>query len=88
MKGLDLIDNVNWHVWATGAAALSLLPRATTLAEILDQQRVIHQLRRAQVLHGRVAAGHHMPHVSQRHHPFDSAHCLGSADIPLTSANR
>ena len=35
MKGLDLIDDANWHVWATGAAALSLLPRATTLAEIL-----------------------------------------------------
>ena len=35
MKGLDLIENANWHVWATGAAALSLLPRATMLAEIL-----------------------------------------------------
>jgi hypothetical protein len=34
MKGLDLIDNPNWHAWASGAAALSLLPRATMLAEI------------------------------------------------------
>jgi hypothetical protein len=34
MKGLDLIDNANWHVWAAGAAARSLLPRATMLAEI------------------------------------------------------
>jgi hypothetical protein len=34
MKGLDLIDAVNWRVWTTGAAALSLLPRATMLAEI------------------------------------------------------
>jgi hypothetical protein len=34
MKGLDLIDNANWHAWTTGAAALSLLPRATMLAEI------------------------------------------------------
>jgi hypothetical protein len=34
MKGLDLIENANWHAWTTGAAALSLLPRATMLAEI------------------------------------------------------
>ncbi len=34
MTGLDLIDHPNWHVWTTGAAALSLLPRATMLAEI------------------------------------------------------
>jgi hypothetical protein len=34
MKGLDLIESVNWRVWTTGAAALSLLPRATMLAEI------------------------------------------------------
>ena len=34
MKGLDLIDNANWHAWTSGAAALSLLPRATMLAEI------------------------------------------------------
>jgi hypothetical protein len=35
MKGLDLIDNANWHAWTIGASALSLLPRATMLAEIL-----------------------------------------------------
>jgi hypothetical protein len=34
MNGLDLIENVTWRVWAAGAAALSLLPRATMLAEI------------------------------------------------------
>jgi pRiA4b ORF-3-like protein len=34
MKGLDLIDTVNWHVWTAGAAALALLPRATMLAAI------------------------------------------------------
>ena len=34
MKGLDLIENANWHAWTTGAAALSLLPRATMLAAI------------------------------------------------------
>jgi len=34
MKGLDLIDNADWHVWTTGAAARSLLPGATMLAEI------------------------------------------------------
>jgi hypothetical protein len=34
MKGLDLIDNANWHAWTSGASALSLLPRATMLAEI------------------------------------------------------
>jgi hypothetical protein len=34
MKGLDLIDNANWHVWTTGPAALSLLPGATMLAQI------------------------------------------------------
>jgi hypothetical protein len=34
MNGLDLIDNPDWRIWATGAAALSLLPRATMLAAI------------------------------------------------------
>ena len=34
MKGLDLIDDANWRVWSIGAAARSLLPRATMLAEI------------------------------------------------------
>jgi hypothetical protein len=34
MKGLDLIENANWHAWTTGAAALSLLPRASMLAAI------------------------------------------------------
>jgi hypothetical protein len=34
MEGLDLIDNADWRVWTIGAAALSLLPRATMLAEI------------------------------------------------------
>jgi hypothetical protein len=34
MKGLDLIDSANWLVWNTGAAARSLLPGATMLAEI------------------------------------------------------
>ena len=34
MEGLDLIDSADWHAWATGASALSLLPRATMLAEI------------------------------------------------------
>jgi hypothetical protein len=34
MKGLDLIDNANWHAWTMGASALSLLPGATMLAEI------------------------------------------------------
>ena len=34
MKGLDLIENVNWHAWTAGASALSLLPGATMLAEI------------------------------------------------------
>ena len=34
MKGLDLIDTANWHAWTIGAAALSLLPGATMLAEI------------------------------------------------------
>jgi hypothetical protein len=34
MKGLDLIDSANWVVWSAGAAALSLLPGATMLAEI------------------------------------------------------
>jgi hypothetical protein len=34
MDGLDLIDNADWHAWATGASALSLLPGATMLAEI------------------------------------------------------
>ena len=34
MKGLDLIDNADWRVWASGPAALSLLPGATMLAEV------------------------------------------------------
>jgi hypothetical protein len=34
MKGLDLLDNADWHAWTSGAAALTLLPRATMLAEI------------------------------------------------------
>ena len=34
MKGLDLIDNADWHAWVTGPSALSLLPGATMLAEI------------------------------------------------------
>lgn len=34
MKALDLIDNTDRRAWATGAAALSLLPGATMLAEI------------------------------------------------------
>jgi hypothetical protein len=34
MKGLDLIDSANWRVWTAGAAALSLLPGATLLAEV------------------------------------------------------
>jgi len=34
MKGLDLIDDANWRAWSIGAAARSLLPRATMLAEI------------------------------------------------------
>jgi hypothetical protein len=34
-------------------------------------------------------AEHHESHPSQGHHPSsESAQCLGSADIPLTSANR
>jgi hypothetical protein len=34
MTALDLIDRPHWHVWATGPAALSLLPGASLLAEI------------------------------------------------------
>ncbi|AEV71544.1 Plasmid pRiA4b ORF-3-like protein [Mycolicibacterium rhodesiae NBB3] len=34
LTGLDLIDSADWRVWATGPAALSLLPRATMLAEL------------------------------------------------------
>ena len=34
MRGLDLIDNTDWHSWAAGSSALSLLPGATMLAEI------------------------------------------------------
>lgn len=34
MTGLDLIDNADWRVWTAGAAARSLLPGATMLAEI------------------------------------------------------
>ena len=38
---------------------------------------------------GRMPAEHHESHPSQGHHPSsESAQCLGSADIPLTSANR
>jgi hypothetical protein len=38
MKGLDLIDHASWHVWATGPAALSLLPGATMLAQIWSDE--------------------------------------------------
>jgi hypothetical protein len=34
LKGLDLIDSGDWRVWSVGSASLSLLPRATMLAEI------------------------------------------------------
>lgn len=34
MEGLDLIDNSDWLLWKVGPAALSLLPRATMLAEM------------------------------------------------------
>lgn len=34
MRGLDLIDDTDWHAWAVGASARSLLPRADMLAEI------------------------------------------------------
>jgi Plasmid pRiA4b ORF-3-like protein len=34
MRGLDLIDGSNWRVWSIGASGLSLLPRASMLAEI------------------------------------------------------
>src|SRR6185437_8041338 len=38
---------------------------------------------------GRMPAEHHESHPSQGHHPSsESAQCLGSADISLTSANR
>jgi hypothetical protein len=38
MKGLDLIDNDNWHTWTAGAAALSLLPGATMLAHWISNE--------------------------------------------------
>mgnify|MGYP000856155392 CR=1 FL=1 len=34
MAGLDLIDNTDWHRWAAGASAFTLLPGAAMLAEI------------------------------------------------------
>lgn len=34
MQALDLVDKGDWHSWAVGRSALSLLPRATLLAEI------------------------------------------------------
>ena len=34
MTGLDVLDHPDWHMWASGPAALSLLPGATTLARI------------------------------------------------------
>jgi hypothetical protein len=34
MNGLDLIESADWRVWTAGAAARSLLPGATMLAEI------------------------------------------------------
>jgi hypothetical protein len=34
MEGLDLIDNSNWHAWAAGPSAESLLTRASMLADI------------------------------------------------------
>ncbi|UQX12089.1 plasmid pRiA4b ORF-3 family protein [Candidatus Mycobacterium methanotrophicum] len=35
MRGLDLIDDTNWHAWTLGPSARSLLPRASMLAEFL-----------------------------------------------------
>jgi Plasmid pRiA4b ORF-3-like protein len=35
MQGLDLVDKSDWHVWTVGPSALSLLPRATMLADPL-----------------------------------------------------
>ncbi len=34
MSGLDLTDDADWRVWATGSSARSVLPGATMLAEI------------------------------------------------------
>jgi hypothetical protein len=34
MEGLDLIDHSNWHAWAAGPSARSLLPRASMLADL------------------------------------------------------
>ncbi len=34
MSELDLIDETNWRLWAIGTSGLSLLPRATMLAQI------------------------------------------------------
>jgi hypothetical protein len=34
MRGLDLIDDTDWHAWTVGASARSLLPRAGMPAEI------------------------------------------------------
>jgi Plasmid pRiA4b ORF-3-like protein len=35
MEGLDLIDHGNWHAWAAGPSARSLLPRVSMLADLL-----------------------------------------------------
>ena len=35
MRGLDLIDDSDWHAWTVGPSARSLLPHAKMLAEIL-----------------------------------------------------
>lgn len=34
MQALDLIDKTDWHAWTASRSALSLLPRATLLAEV------------------------------------------------------
>jgi len=34
MQALDLVDKSDWHSWTAGRSALSMLPRATLLAEI------------------------------------------------------
>lgn len=38
MKGLDLIDTRDWRAWTSGPSARSLLPRATMLAEIWEDE--------------------------------------------------
>ena len=35
MRGLDLMDDTDWHAWTVGGSARSLLPRASMLAETL-----------------------------------------------------